>query len=560
MKAKKESPEPLALSWREIGAVVLLGAAFLCLYLATLDLRANFDALISAAWAESWRPRHGLEKLFAWNHFLFNAAGWGLFWLFRPWHLSGYRTLQILNAALAAGTVSILFAFLLSRTRRLAWSAGWAALLGVSQAFWRQGVGGEAYTSGAFFVLLAVVACSAYARAPGLRAAVRAAACAGAAALFHSGNLAACLPVLFALRLKSRAAPALRHGLAVAGTWAALAAPYLWVHRIFSPAAARRWFAVSSYAQRPFEGLQGPHSWRLDVGAASQALRSSLLSLESGRAAFAGLAALLAMAWWRGRPWFDPARRALKEDAALFAAAFCAYFALYSAWQPGNDVYWCAIVPLLLAFLGTAGPAEPPALRAAALWASVGLAASVNLAYTILPNREMGNFPTLSFASSLSRLTPPNAVILISGLWSDLKVHIPAFSRRKRLALELYLLGGPKEQALRSLAVELDRLRRSGTPVYTLSEFWDEQVLAELKKVWGVERSDLDALLRPYRAVRVQRFQVPHPRLRAQDLSLLVPVPAGSEDEKRLLGALESGGFKAHARRARAQSRSAKSL
>lgn len=523
----------------ELLGALALGLCVWGLYLATLDLRANFDSLISAAWAESWLPRHGLEKLFTWNHFLFNATGWVFFRVLRPFQVSGYRTLQLINSAAAAAAVLMLFLFLRKRTGSAVWAAGWAALLTGGHVFWREAVSGEAYMLGTVWTLACVLRCCAYADAPTRRNILIAAACSGLAALYHTGNVVVCAVVLIALALHAKQAPWRAHLAWAMAVWAVLGAPYAAVYHLYSPASAGRWLVSSSYSSRAYEGSLKSSVWTFDLAGGIGSLRESLLHTQAGLPAALALIACLLLPWV-GR--LGPEERgelgARKRCLILFGSAFVLYFLFYSAWMR-TSTYWCVHTPLLMGFLGLLGPRRRHAAeRLVPLLGATALAGSMNLAYSALPNRDLANFPSVAFSRALGKSTPPFAYVLISGVWSDLKVHIPYFGRRKRLAMDLYLIEQPKAQALDKLAGRLAELRKAGVPVYILDELRSLENLECLKKTWGVLPEDIQRLLAPYREIPVKTLAAG-----SQRHEIILLWPKESAERSMLTRRLTDAGF-----------------
>ncbi|MDD5657392.1 MAG: hypothetical protein PHF00_09090 [Elusimicrobia bacterium] len=550
-----QQAELLAPLTHERLAAAGIGLVFFALYLFTLDMRANFDALISGAWVEAGPSQKYAKLFFPWNHFLFNLAGWAAFKLLRPWYFSGYRSLQVINALAAAGTVTVLFRFLLARTRSGLSALGWTCVLGLAHVFWRQGVGGEAYTMGGFWVLLSVVYCCRHVSNPSCKTIMPAALFAALAALFHTGNALACLPVLLALVLTPAGARRRRQTMAVLGVWAAACMPYAAVHELFALGNLRSWFVGASYAQRAYElNLASSEVWKFDVIGGLSSLRRSLLAGEAGAAVLAFLAVCLCLPWLdRPGRMFEGISAERKKHLLLFAAAFGGYFIFYSFWQSGNPIYWCAHAPLLCGGLGLlrSEASAFPRARLTALGAAATTMGIFNFTDSILPNRFLGNFPAVSFARDLGRSTPPEARFLITGVWSDLKVYLPSLARRKRIALELFLIKSPPEKALTEIARGLAALREAGGPVYMLSEFEDASNLKFIKDTWGVDRANLEKLVEPYRKVVVQRFQVSGAVPPIQSLVLLWPKATGGGGEERLVSYLQKTGFGYQARSAR---------
>ena len=532
---------PRGLRWKaEIHAPGSVGLAFLLLYLLTWDRVGQYDAVLSASIVELWRPDQGLSLLFPFNHFLFEPVALVLHRLLSllPLGLDGYRTLQLMSSLCGAFILYGLTRVLGRRTGAYGRSALGAALLGVTASFWTGAVGGLAYLAGAAAVLAALWALEGYLRAPSTGGLRRVSMWAVLPAYVHTGNVVLLPPFLWAL-VKGTPGPKGPTLLRTLGTWAVAGLPYLLVQRLYSPDQWGHWWALGSSSLVWYSSSLKESSWRLDPGDslgrawrtfwASGIPRLELSSVLLLSSAFGTLLIGSRRGPWRGlagpsglRPAAVPEapRRGLAGPSGLRTAAvpeaprrglwfqtllasLLLYLAFYTLWQPDNAYYWCTHWMLLTMVLLACGPwegspAQRKGLLAAGLVGFVGIG-SWNLTERILPKTREESSPLVYFSQRLRDATPGGSVILVSGLrWGDLKVYVPYFGRRNRLALDLFLREFPKEAALERLRRDLSAVAATGRALFATSDIWDPEVREELQRNWGLAPEEVDRVLEPY--------------------------------------------------------------
>jgi hypothetical protein len=519
LKDKLIKPQLAGPAARPLRAAALLaggcGLALLALYLAFPDKVYVFDGIMFAAVIErgidEWRT-----ELFNRRHLLFNPLLMGLrdaLSLLRL-QVQGYPLIQRVNACLGVLGIGLFFRLIRRLTADSALAALAAAMLALSSSYWTRATEGQVYmamTVGAISVNLAAVWLL---QEGSERAAWALSGAFAAAVLVHAATVCLAPVAAAALWLSPGRRGFRRLAWAGAAAGAAVAVPYLAAFRLLDLSSLFAFFLKAT----EFYGPAGSSSWGgivkhfftgggLSLGRrlalVLQLLSSSLVASPwpAWAQTLAGvpLAACLAAAFvaaWRSA---DDRKAAL-----LLLLGGLGFVILDSLWQ-GGLFFWAAPWASFLALAGLAlrrPAAASPGFRKGLLLGGGVLAAALgawNLGAGIIPQSRLENNTGYKRTMFVRDHTTASSWIVISGLgYANSKVYLPYCAHRSREVLEYYLLGSPKEEALRRFAEFLKGNIDRGIPLYLLSDLVEDQaVLAEIERVWGVSQAEISACFGP---------------------------------------------------------------
>jgi hypothetical protein len=431
------------------------------------------------------------QGLFHPHHVLYNATGYALLTLLRPWGvdraLGPLTTLNSLAGALAIG----FFYLLLKRlTGERGWAAGGAALFGLSFGWWLYAISAETYTIPILWLIVALYLVARRSSAPPALvwplAFLSALAC-----LYHQSHVFFVPGLAWWLwgRLRVGRRFLLTYLLATGGLVAlGYAAAAALEGQGGSTGAFIYW--LTSYAHR---GLWGHGlTWRSvpvlasTLARAVWALPKALLVGSAGRilAIVLGMAfggSLLALLVTRGRA----AIAALRREGSLVGAAVI-WFALYGGftfwWQPGNVEF---VLPLLAPFwmLVTVASAariaprlgevrEPrESVRPVLLAAAVAALFLNNFLGRVLPASDLANNGSYWAAVEVHNHLSPDDLLVVDDY--DWQIHLRYFfgeGPRLQPGLKLARGGSPAEkaEAMQTLAAAIEKALAEGRRVVTM--------------------------------------------------------------------------------------------
>ena len=533
---------------------VFLG--FLLLYAATFDHSYFYDSVLYSGIIRSPLGLNPPAVVFEWNHFLWYPVTRSFYVLLRLLGFGGlsYEAIQWFNAGAGALGLAVFFSLLarvLSRRQALFWTL----LAGMSAVYWSRATGAEPYLGGTLFTLLFCAALYRYFLGFSLAAFCALCAFAGLASGFHIANnilwAAAAAAALYHRRELARQAAIL------AGFFLAFALPYALIHGFFVKGGLARWWQWGSGLVNGVSPEGNPlGQFELNVaGHVVLPLRNLLVSFfhftGPDRAAAAAavvllavLAAFLSYSRHKDKPFLSPEVLPL---AAAFGLPLAFFLALYSVWQPGNTIYWSTNVVLfsglLAALLRGRTSAIGGPVPAAAAFLLVGLAAANNFARLVLPS-YLGRDarPLIGFCGAVAYFTHPDSPVLISG--GPLKVYIPYFANRERISIQLAILNfyADKKDPVEELGRILASYYAHAVPVYMTGDVLADR---DLYAQWGFTGERLDALLKPYRPLKILRYE--EAGAAGNTLYLLWPRRLGGAAQKAVFENLERAGMGKHA-------------
>ncbi len=178
----------------------------------------------------------------------------------------------------------------------------------------------------------------------------------------------------------------------------------------------------------------------------------------------AGFLALLALAWRTDTG---------KNGAGFRKAMLCwslPFLFFFTFWDTANIEFKInAVLPLLLIAITGLVRFKPACARVTGIFLSSGLLL-VNLIFGIAPQADIKNNINYQIAVAIRKATPENAQVMITGNFLGYghgKIYIPYFTRREVIILD-WVLG--KGRSFSVIRAQLERISRSGHPVYALAE------------------------------------------------------------------------------------------
>lgn len=454
MPAARRSPLPASPTPWAIAAL----AGFGLIYAGFPSWDYYFDGLVFAGAVESVAAGAPPARLFHPHHLLYCPIAWAGYEAL-GWTGLRIRAWLFLQLSSAACGVATLWMF-----RRLARRLGAPPLLadaamtalGASYIFWHFSTQGDT-TIPLTLALLGVLGVLAHeAERPGgptSRGAGRLGGLIGAAALLHEAAILIIPAALWVLaRATVRRAWARLAGVLLGTAGAVMAAGYLaacrWGVGLRRPEEMLAWVR-GYFGAEPLTGY-APHYGRWAAGnllatftSFGEAFVGPAADGASIRPLTASLLAALGAAWAaRGLATarHAPARRAVLEGLAVWLATHLVFF---TWWMPGHTRFWALALPgwLLLLCLGLCSRLpSPKALQRAVQGAWIGVAVLILLVGWGPFRREIRPAANrwLPIAERLAAATPPESVVLISGIgeFTSLKVYLPYFSSRYMMVLD----------------------------------------------------------------------------------------------------------------------------
>ncbi|WP_298405573.1 glycosyltransferase family 39 protein [uncultured Chloroflexus sp.] len=400
---------------------LLLGVAFIALYLLTLTKVHTYDALSYILDVD----RKPWPELFHPHHLLYGPLGALIRWLATGlgWQGSAELWLQVVNAL--AGAVGVVLIFLLGRAVTGSMMAALAAALSVgwSYAYWYYAVEVEVYTLAAVALTVALWLLAAIARQPRWQTAFWLGVAHGVAVLGHQTNALLVVPALVTLRLAvSNDRDRLRLNIAyLLPLGCVVGGAYLGV--VLGVSGMRRWDEVwawlTGYARTGFWGgaIDGAKLVGLGKG------WSETLAMNGG-AIVGVLACTLLLAGWRG------IARLPRSLLAGLLSWLLVYGLFFLWWEPDNIEFWIASLPPLAVLLSAALATRHPLDRWRAGLAGVaGIALAVVLFALNLPaivergdaNRDLQR----RIAAALAELSQPGDLIIVPD--GVLELYLPHY-------------------------------------------------------------------------------------------------------------------------------------
>jgi hypothetical protein len=141
----------------------------------------------------------------------------------------------------------------------------------------------------------------------------------------------------------------------------------------------------------------------------------------------------------------------------------------------------------------------------------------------------------------VSYFTHPDSPVLISG--GALKVYIPYFANRERISIQLAILNfyADKKDPVAELGRILASYYEHAIPVYMTGDVLaDRDIYAQ----WGVTGERLDALLKPYRPLKL--FSYEEAGAAGNSLYLLWPRNIGVDAKKAVFQNMTRAGMGKH--------------
>lgn len=335
---------------RQKASQILIGfalfVAFFALYTVTRTEVHTFDALSYTNDVET-KP---FIELYHPHHLLYGPVGRFAVDLAEAFGYAGRadQPIQAVNALVGALGVVALWRVGVRLTKQALFSAGVAALMGISYGYWVYAAEVEVYTVAALFLTLSILILTHLAEKPGRRLAILLGLNGAGAVLFHQTNAMFVLPVFAFLIMQ----PATRRQIIPYGVAIALAVgvPYIavgWASGFRDADAYINW--LTDYAQQGEEsGAWGGYLSFDHFDALTEGLTDTI-SLTPLHAQIFYAVAILGGVVFLLRPG---------ESKRAWAAFVITWLALYGAffwwWEPWNIEFWIALLPLwcLLMILG----------------------------------------------------------------------------------------------------------------------------------------------------------------------------------------------------------------
>jgi len=152
---------------------------------------------------------------------------------------------------------------------------------------------------------------------------------------------------------------------------------------------------------------------------------------------------------------------------------FLPFFVFFTFWDTANIEFKIqSLLPLLLIAVTGLTRLKPAVATVTSIFLSTGMLL-VNLAYGIGPQADLNNNTNYQVAAAIQKATPENARVMITGNFLGYgygKIYIPYFARREVIILD-WVLG--KGHSLSEIHAQLERIVRSGQPIYALAEIAD---------------------------------------------------------------------------------------
>ena len=412
-----------------------------------------YDGLLFAGMTESNPAYERVNVFFEWNHFLWYPTTHIFYLVLHALRipLRGYETLQLFNALIGAAGVALTFLILSSLVKR-SWAVAWSIVSGFCAVYWIRAAGAENYLLGTFWVIGLAGCMLAYWREPSYRHMAFMMVCAVLSAYYHLGNAAVLGATFLTMLLRRPLKGFLRQGMAAAALFGILWLPYAIVHMWFRPGGFVKWWVWSKGLAEGYSPLvqpAGAFHWNIlkNLALTGQTSVKSVLWFDSwngwimlqfGALILLTVVAICYSGWKRG--W--------KLESSLgfvFLIPLLCVAGLYAVWLPGMPNYWCVHTALFCLFAGALSgnlsPGRVFPVQSICLVAVVGLLAAHNLNAAVLPDKITPRQSIVDAASKIGEITPTESKVIISGRggdWSYLKLYIPYFAHRNRLAIDLF--------------------------------------------------------------------------------------------------------------------------
>jgi hypothetical protein len=488
-----------------------------------------YDGLLFANTAENDLTGQSLTNVFEWNHFLWYPTVQFFYRVLHALHvpLRGYETLQLFNALVGAAGVALTFLILSSLVRR-PWALAWSVASGFCAEYWIRSAGAENYLLGTFWVICLAGCMVAYWREPSYRHMAFMVICAVLSAYYHLGNVAVFGATFIAILLRRPPKGVLRQGSAAALLFGLLWLPYAVIHQWFDPGGFHTWWVWSKglgEGYSPLNQPQGAFHWDIlkNLALTGQTAVKSVLWFDSwnawvitGFVAFILLAVLAICypAWKLGWKRADSDSSVSNEKSLPYVLLIplLSVGALYAVWLPGMPNYWCVHTALFCLFAGAlSGHLSPGRMfpfQMICLFLVIALLATHNLSAAVLPDKVSRQQFVVDASREIEKITPVESRVIVSGRggqWSYLKVYLPYFSHRRRMAIDLFASNAIVRNADPIIWIQeviTDTLDK-GIPIYVT-----EDVLREKSSFsdFNLSSQQIESIWKPFRLLPIQDF------------------------------------------------------
>jgi hypothetical protein len=339
--------------------------------------------------------------------------------------------------------------------------------------------------------------------------------CAVLSAYYHLGNVAVFGATFIAILLRRPPKGVLHQGSAAALLFALLWLPYAVVQQWFHPGGFHNWWVWGKGLAEGYSPLSQPAGafhWDIlkNLALTEQTSVKSVIWFDSWNGwvmlrfgAFI-LLAVLAVCYPR---WKLGWKRADREQAAnnenslafVFLIPLLSVGALYAVWLPGMPNYWCVHTPLFCLFAGALSGRLSPGRMFPFQTICLVL---------VLPDKVNPQQFVVDASRKIGELTPAESRVIVSGRggpWYQLKVYIPYFSHRRRMAIDLFASNAiirdtdPIIWIEQEIADTLDR----GIPIYIT-----EDALREKGSFsdFNLSSQQIESIWKPFRLLPIQDF------------------------------------------------------
>jgi hypothetical protein len=191
------------------------------------------------------------------------------------------------------------------------------------------------------------------------------------------------------------------------------------------------------------------------------------LAADAGAWAWMVCAAFLALLVLAMRPGALKSGTEFRKAMLFWSLPFLVFFTF---WDTANiEFKMPVLLPLLLVAITGLARFEKAVAAVTGMLLSAGLLL-VNLVFGIAPQADIRNNINYRTAMAIRKATPENARVMITGNFAGFghgKIYIPYFALREVIIMD-WVLG--KGNSLDEILARLERISRSGQPVFALAE------------------------------------------------------------------------------------------